>query len=182
LHLALGAAIIHPVDVNHSSPEASIAMRISANLSALALRQLIGGACSAVGVAPGESAIEGVVGFLTRHFIDHSQRISEALRHTNERAWKALEVALAGESLWDRCKLMLASGEDKAFREQVRPFLDACPLAELQGKSNCGPRARRDCSPRERWSPPLSPVKPGPSPASPIPRRCSTRRPTPSAR
>jgi uracil-DNA glycosylase family 4 len=110
-------------------------MRISTNLSALALRQLIGGACSAIGFSPGESAIEGVVGFLTRHFTDHSQRLGEALRLTNDRAWKALEVALAGESLWDRCKLMLASTEDKAFREQVRPFLDACPMAEMQGKA-----------------------------------------------
>ncbi len=110
-------------------------MRIARTLSALALRQLLGGACSAVGMAPGESAVEGVVGFLMRHFIDHSQRLTEALCQTNERAWRALEVALAGESLWDRAKLLLASGEDKAFREQVRPFLDACPLAEMHGKA-----------------------------------------------
>jgi uracil-DNA glycosylase family 4 len=110
-------------------------MRISHNLCALALRQLIGGACKAANLGPGEAAIEPVVGFLTRHFVDHSQRLTEALRQTNERAWKALEVALAGEGLWDRCKLLLASGEEKAFREQVRPFLDACPLAELQGRA-----------------------------------------------
>jgi uracil-DNA glycosylase family 4 len=110
-------------------------MRISANLSALALRQLIGGACKTVGVDPGVGAIEGVVGFLTRHFIDHSHRLLEALQHSNERAWKALEVALAGDSLWDRCKLVFARGEDKAFRDQVQPFLNACPLAELSGKT-----------------------------------------------
>src|SRR5947209_13849851 len=110
-------------------------MRISANLCALALKGLLGGACKAAGLQPGEAAVEGVVGFLTRHFTDHSQRLGEALRLTNDRAWRALEVALAGESLWDRCKLLLASAEDKSFREQVRPFLDACPLAEMQGKA-----------------------------------------------
>ena len=26
------------------------------------------------------------------------------------------------------------SGDDRGFREQVRPFLDACPLAELHGR------------------------------------------------
>jgi hypothetical protein len=109
-------------------------MRISTNLYALAMQQLIGGACKAAGVNPGAGAVEGVVVFLTRHFRDHSSRLTEALEMTNERAWRALEVALAGDSLWDRCKLMLARGEDKAFREQVQPFLDACPLAEMQGK------------------------------------------------
>jgi uracil-DNA glycosylase family 4 len=110
-------------------------MRISSNLCALALRQVVGGACKAVGCNPGAGAIDGVVGFLTRHFTDHSQRLARALEETNQHAWRALEVALAGESLWDRCKLVLASGEEKAFRLQVKPFLDACPLAELHGKA-----------------------------------------------
>jgi uracil-DNA glycosylase family 4 len=109
-------------------------MHISSNLCALALRQLVGGACKATGVAPGAEAIDGVVGFLTRHFTDHSQRLTQALEETNASAWRALELALAGASLWDRCKLALASGEEKAFRAQVQPFLDACPLAELHGR------------------------------------------------
>ncbi len=109
-------------------------MHISANLCALALKGLVGGACKVVGVEVGEGAVEGVVGFLMRHFLDHSQRLLVALRESNERAWRALEVALAGDGLWDRCKLVLASGDEKAFREQVRPFLDTCSLAELQGR------------------------------------------------
>src|SRR5262249_61041049 len=87
-----------------------------------------------LGGEAGEAAVSGVVEFLVRHFSDHSQRLLEALRHANERAWRALEVALAGDSLWDRCKLVMASGDEKAFREQVRPFLDTCSLAELQGR------------------------------------------------
>jgi uracil-DNA glycosylase family 4 len=109
-------------------------MPISSNLCALALRQLIGGACRTAGVDAGAGAMEGVVSFLARHFTDHSQRLTQALERTNDQAWRALEVALAGESLWDRCKLTLASAEEKAFRQQLKPFLDACPLAELQGK------------------------------------------------
>jgi uracil-DNA glycosylase family 4 len=109
-------------------------MRISANLCALALKQLVGGACRAVGVEAGEGAVQGVVGFLMRHFTDHSKALLAALESSNERAWKALEVALAGDSLLDRCKLALASGEDRAFREAVRPFLDSCSLAEMQGR------------------------------------------------
>jgi uracil-DNA glycosylase family 4 len=110
-------------------------VRITFNLCTLALQQLVGSACKAAGLDPGAAAVDSVVSFLTRHFLDHSQRLTEALQLTNERAWKALEVALAGDSLWDRCKLVLARGEERAFREQVQPFLDACPLAELHGKA-----------------------------------------------
>jgi len=109
-------------------------MRIAQNLCALALKQLVGGACKLAGVEVGESAVIGVVSVLTRHFLDNSRRLLEALREANERAWRAVEVALAGDSMWDRCKLVLASADEKAFREQVRPFLDGCSLAELQGR------------------------------------------------
>src|SRR5215204_3203235 len=111
-------------------------MQLTANLCALALRGVVGGACRAAGVAPGEGAVNAVVGVMMRHFLDHSQSLLEALRQTNDRAWRALEVALAGDGLWDRCKLVLASGDEKAFREQVKPFLHTCSLAELQGRDN----------------------------------------------
>src|SRR5947209_11813760 len=109
-------------------------MTISANLCALALKGLVGGACKAAGVEAGEKAVEGVVGLLMRHFLDHSQPLLEALARANERSWRAVEVAPAGYGLRDRCKLVLASGDEKAFREQVRPFLDTCSMAELQGR------------------------------------------------
>ena len=110
-------------------------MHLTANVCALALRGVVGGACQLAGIQAGEGAVNGVVSLLMRQFLDHSQRLNQALQHSNERAWRALEVALAGESFWDRCKLVFARAEDKAFREQVRPFLDACPLAELHGKT-----------------------------------------------
>src|SRR5947209_18470086 len=91
-------------------------MRISDNLCALAVQQLVGGACKAAGVAPcAVGAVEQVVGFLTYHFMDQSRRLTEALQLTSERAWRALEIALAGSSLWQRCKILMASGEERAF-------------------------------------------------------------------
>ena len=116
-------------------------MRLTQNLCALTLKQLLGGACQALGCQPGAGATDGVVSFLVQRFTDHSQALVRALQKSNEQAWKALEIALAGDSFWDRCKLAFHSAEDKAFREQLRPFLDACPLAELNGKAPF----RQDC-------------------------------------
>src|SRR5438105_3698536 len=115
-------------------------MGITQTLCALTLKHVVGDACSAVGCS-GPAAVDGVVGFLSRRFIDHSQALMTALEHANERAWKALEIALAGDSLWDRVKLTFSSGDDKAFREQLRPFLNSCPLAELNGRE----QFRQDC-------------------------------------
>src|SRR5205814_965168 len=67
---------------------------------------------------------------LDERFGDGSQRLLTAIRKANERAWKALEIALAGESLWTR----LGHAEDRAFRQQVRTFLDNVLLPELTGR------------------------------------------------
>ena len=106
-------------------------MSILLNLSTLALRHVVDGACAAVGI---KQSGEAVVNFLTERFTDHSQRLTIALQNANDKAWKALEIALAGDSLWDRCKNLIARSEDKAFAQQVRAFLDATPLPELSGK------------------------------------------------
>src|SRR4051794_20822700 len=116
-------------------------MNIAQNLCALALKGVVGGACKVAGVEAGMGAAEGVAGFLTQRFVDHSQALTRALQKATEQAWKAVEVALAGDSFWDKCKLVFTSADDKSFREQVRPFLDACPLAELSGKA----QFRQDC-------------------------------------
>jgi serine/threonine protein kinase len=83
----------------------------------------------------------GVLNVLRRYFADHSQRLSRALEIANERAWRALEVALAGDSWWERCRGLLARGEEKGFREQVRAFLKAHPLAT----EDRGPEFRAEC-------------------------------------
>ncbi len=101
-------------------------MVIFQSLAAFGVRQLVDGALSTVGLGGGG---EAVVAFLAARFSDHSRKLTAALEIANERAWKAFEIALAGDSFWDRCKVVLASGDDKAFREQVRAFLDANSLS-----------------------------------------------------
>jgi hypothetical protein len=112
-------------------------MGVVLHLSALALRQLAGAAGWAVGLDGAEAAVD----LLAAHFTDHSQRLIKALRSANERAWKALELALAGESFWRRCRSACARAEDRAFRDQVRAFLDAAPLPGPAGDA----AFRADC-------------------------------------
>src|SRR4051812_41893117 len=78
----------------HGSPTMSIIV----DLSAIALRQVVPAALKAVGVEVGG---EAVARFLLERFVDQSQALTKALQTTNERAWKPMEVALAGESWWD---------------------------------------------------------------------------------
>lgn len=96
-------------------------MRLLLQLSAVALRQVVG-----VGA-------DGALQALADRFGDRSGRLIQALLAANRQAWKAIEIALAGTSWWERCKLAVASGEEHAFRSQIRAFLDAAPLAELPG-------------------------------------------------
>jgi serine/threonine protein kinase len=106
-------------------------MAIIHNLSSLALRQLIDGAVKAVGFKIAEEGADAVVGILARYLTDHSQRLTVALHNANDRAWRALEIALAGDSLWERCKVKLAPREYQAFRRQVQAFLAVTPQAGL---------------------------------------------------
>ncbi len=106
----------------------ALIMSIPQNLSLLALRAVFDGACKSVGVDAGADA---AVNFLTSRFTDHSQRLGTALQKANASAWRALELALAGDSWWDRVKGALARREDQAFREQVSAFLQTTPLANL---------------------------------------------------
>src|SRR5262245_28577019 len=103
-------------------------MAIVQHLSLLALRPVLEGAFRAVGLDAGADA---AVGFLAGRFTDHSARLTAALHKANANAWRALELALAGDSWWDRVKLTLARREDQAFREQVNAFLRTTPLANL---------------------------------------------------
>jgi Protein kinase domain len=114
-------------------------MSIVLHVSALALRQLVDGAWEAVGGKEGGAA---VVRFLTDRFTDHSQRLNRALSSATESAWKALELALAGESFWARLRALSGRREDQAFAQQVRAFLDAVGPA---GPTDSEPAFRRHC-------------------------------------
>ena len=117
-------------------------MAIAVRLAAIALREVAGSAGEAIGYKVGGMAIGAAVDFLIQRFTDQSHRLSDALELANGRAWQAVEIALAGDSFWDRCKVALTRGEDQAFRRQVRAFLDITPLAGLPSH---GPEFRQQC-------------------------------------
>ncbi len=100
-------------------------MAIAEALSSLALGPLVEGACEAVGGRLGQGLVSGAAAVVLDRFRDHSQRLVRALAQAHARAWKALEIALAGDTFWERCQVRLARAEDQAFRARVRAFLDA---------------------------------------------------------
>ncbi len=67
--------------------------------------------------------IQHVIGSVADQFRDHSQALPRAVDAANERSWKALAIALAGDGFFDQIKLLWAGGDDRALREQVRPLL-----------------------------------------------------------
>ncbi|MBL8794373.1 MAG: serine/threonine protein kinase [Planctomycetia bacterium] len=109
-------------------------MAIVLNVSTLALKLLVDGACKAVGLIAAKEGTDAVVNFLLRRFTDQSQRLTTALQHANAQGWKAIELALAGDSLWDRCRVLMQPREVQAFRQQVQGFLDNTPLADHGGE------------------------------------------------
>src|SRR4051794_2492642 len=116
-------------------------MSVIATLSALAFRPLINTAADFLNVPLDDKATENVAGtvanLLHSRFVDSSRKMSEALRRASDQAWRALEVALAGETLWSR----LGRADDKVFRHQVRLFLDgvrdSLPLPPADFRACC---------------------------------------------
>src|SRR5262249_45693792 len=104
---------------------------VAQHLSVLALRSVFEGAAKLAGMAAGAGAADSVTGFLGARFTNHSGRLLAALQKANAAAWRAFEVALAGDSWWERIKVGLARKEDRTLREQVTVFLEATPLGGL---------------------------------------------------
>jgi len=97
-------------------------------LSSVALRQTVG------------EGAEHFLKFITERFTDHSQALPHALQRANERAWKTLEIALAGEGLLNK----LDSTEERAFRSQIQALLETMPLPLLAGKKEFRTDALRE--------------------------------------
>ena len=112
----------------HSTYLSCAAMSVFTRLSMFALAPLVGGVARATG---GASA-DGVVRFLNDRLSDQSLRVAEALSGSADRAWKTLEVALAGESV----RNVADRADDKAFREQVRLFV---LNAQFDGRATADP-------------------------------------------
>jgi serine/threonine protein kinase/tetratricopeptide (TPR) repeat protein len=95
-------------------------MLILPSLSALAITPLLKGLMGGAVEFGSERAVVGVTDFLVQRFTDTSSKLPLALQRASNQAWRAFEIALAGESLWS----WLDKGDNKAFRQEVRSFLD----------------------------------------------------------
>ncbi|HEY8505132.1 MAG TPA: protein kinase, partial [Gemmataceae bacterium] len=89
-------------------------MPFASGLLGLGLRQAI------------DSAIDRVALAVQRHLTDHAEALPRALCRANDRTWRALAVALAGDRLLGRVRALLAGGDVRSVREQVRFFLQTC--------------------------------------------------------
>src|SRR5439155_12649703 len=118
----------------HFSYPGGAVMRVFSRLSLFALAPLVSGACRAVGLSAAGDGVSAVARFLAERLSDQSRRVADALKDAADRAWRALEFALAGESV----RAALDAADDKAVREQVRLFVLNAP---------CG-RGDRDFLPR----------------------------------
>src|SRR5262245_40246105 len=103
-------------------------MAIVQQLSVVAVRSLFEGFCRSIGFEAGAAASDAAIKFRGSCCVDHSARLGDALQRATGNAWRALELALAGDTWWDKVKVTLARKEDQAFREQVGAFLRATPL------------------------------------------------------
>jgi len=65
--------------------------------------------------------------FVQEWLADPSERFLTALAAANDKAWKTLSIALAGDGWLESLKSWFVSGKQKALAEQVRAFLrSAC--------------------------------------------------------
>lgn len=117
-------------------------MNILTQLSGLAMRGAGRAVCEVAGVGAVGATVDVAVGLIEQRIRDNSGRLMHALERSTRHTWRAVELALAGTSWWDRCRLTLASGDDRAIRAQVQSFLQANPLDGLAGH---GPDFRGQC-------------------------------------
>src|SRR4051794_10128405 len=92
-------------------------MSLLSNLAAFGLRQVMG---------DGAENVTQAVADLLR---DHGETLPRALHNAHERAWQALGIALAGDGLLDRLRVLFSSGDDKGIRQQVNTFLQGNTLS-----------------------------------------------------
>jgi hypothetical protein len=102
------------------------------HLFGMALKPVAEGACIHLGGEAAGGVAGKVAGFLAERFADQSKKINYILAEANNRAWRAVEVALAGESFWGK----LAKAEDRALREQIRGFINALPPDQIPGDAD----------------------------------------------
>jgi formylglycine-generating enzyme required for sulfatase activity/tetratricopeptide (TPR) repeat protein len=78
--------------------------------------------------ALGHESLQVVTDVLINHFTDSSLGVSHAIEKAHDNAWKALVVALGGDSLLARFGRLLQPADFRGFRESVRTLLEQTPL------------------------------------------------------
>lgn len=96
-------------------------MSLLQQLSILAVHQILG------------DRAQSLMHFFNDRAGDQSRRLYDILRHSSERAWRCLEVALAGPSWWGSCTGMFRSAEERNMQRQIEAFLRAVPVTDLPG-------------------------------------------------
>src|SRR5262245_15363811 len=112
-------------------------MSILQSSAIFVMRELVKGALQAASGPVGEIAAQSILSSLSKQFTEHSQKLTQAFRSANERAWKALELALQGESWWGRVRQRLSAADDRAFSQQVQLYLQQ---VRLEGNPNSSVR------------------------------------------
>lgn len=114
-------------------------MGIVPNLSLLALR----GVALAARSEDGGRDAGAVVELLGTRFTQSGERLASALRQATDRAWVALEIALAGEPSWDRWQTVLSGEAGQPLRQALRAYLDTIPRGQFADLSTS---SREECA------------------------------------
>jgi tetratricopeptide (TPR) repeat protein len=117
-------------------------MSLFSKLAALAFKGAAGAAAGSLGFVGAGGAGEAVAEFLANRIHDHSTNLTEALDRAQARAWRAVELCLAGPSWWNTITSAFSSADERGFRDQVQAFLNANPLDGIDGH---GPDFRAQC-------------------------------------
>ncbi len=112
-------------------------MDIMLGLSTLAVSSLVFGTAGVGGIDSGGLAIQTMVDLLRSRFGSQGSRLVTALRRANQRAWRTLEMALAGDSFWQRCRTVLTSADEKALRRELQAYFQALQLPQADPTRFC---------------------------------------------
>ncbi len=104
------------------------------NLGSFVFKNLLDGATRTLGIQVGEHTVGSFVSFFEQRLTDHGLALTSALAGANDRAWKAVEIALAAESMW---QLLTKTAEERGFANQLRLYLDSLPRQEVPDRACC---------------------------------------------
>src|SRR5579872_6028919 len=97
------------------------------HLSALALGPLLARAAPKIGSGNVDNSTT-ISKWLTERFFDPDGKFAKVLTRTADRAWRSLEIALAGEDLHQKT---IEAGVDRALVDQIRQYISVVNFPEI---------------------------------------------------